>query len=160
MKVHCIEPMADFAADLRSLLAASYANPAPLTAWEAAFLSDMQRRQRLPSEAQLAVLRRIAGRVDFASVNRAALARLPEVLARLLPGGKPVRQEWHAASLRGGAGDSLRVRLSGVRAGVWADFATGDKGGDVVSLAAAVAGLSQAEAARNLARMLGIGGHG
>jgi hypothetical protein len=52
----------------------------------------------------------------------------------------------------------LRVRLRGDRAGAWCDFATGDKGGDPVSLAAAVARIPQADAARRLARMLGVEG--
>ena len=52
-------------------------------------------------------------RADFAAVNRAALARLPDVLARLLPGGRALGVEWHAGSLRGEAGDSLRMRLRG-----------------------------------------------
>jgi len=43
-----------------------------------------------------------------------------------------------------------------LRSGRWADFATDDKGGDVISLAAYLSGLSQAEAARELARALGI----
>lgn len=46
--------------------------------------------------------------------------------------------------------------LSRLRSGRWADFATDDKGGDVISLAAYLSGLSQAEAARELARALGI----
>jgi hypothetical protein len=41
-----------------------------------------------------------------------------------------------------------------------ADFATGDRGGDPVSIAAAVARLPQTEAARRLARRLGMGGCG
>ena len=40
--------------------------------------------------------------------------------------------------------------------GRWADFAIGDKGGDVVSLVAHLEGVSQGEAARRLARMLGL----
>ena len=40
--------------------------------------------------------------------------------------------------------------------GKWADFASGDRGGDVVSLAAYLAGTGQAEAARNLADMLRV----
>jgi hypothetical protein len=41
------------------------------------------------------------------------------------------------------------------------DFATGDKGGDPISLVAYVADVSQGKAARLLAQMLGIeaGGH-
>jgi hypothetical protein len=100
--------------------------------------------------------RRLAPSLDFDTVNSAALARLPEVLARLLPGGRAVGPEWHAGSLRGDPGDSLRVRMRGERAGRWADFATGEKGGDPVSLAAAVARTRQIEGAKQLARMLGI----
>ena len=40
--------------------------------------------------------------------------------------------------------------------GRWADFATGDEGGDVVSLAAYIFGTSQVEAARTLATSLGV----
>ena len=39
--------------------------------------------------------------------------------------------------------------------GKWADFATGAAGGDVVSLAAYLSGIGQADAARALADMLG-----
>ena len=100
--------------------------------------------------------RRLAPSLDFAAINSAALARLPEVLARLLPGGRAVGPEWHAGSLRGDRGDSLRVRMCGERAGRWADFATGEKGGDPVSLAAAVSRTRQIEGAKQLARMLGL----
>ena len=40
--------------------------------------------------------------------------------------------------------------------GRWADFSTGDRGGDPVSLAAYVFGTSQVEAARTLAAVLGV----
>ncbi len=48
---------------------------------------------------------------------------------------------------------SFRVN---VNTGKWADFAIGDAGGDVVSLAAYLSGTSQVEAARTLADMLGV----
>lgn len=129
-----------------------------------AFLLDVQRQAacRPVTPRQMQAVERIATaapRADFAAVNRAARARLPDVLARLLPDGRPAGPEWHAGSLRGEAGDSLRVRLRGERAGAWCDFATGDKGGDPVSLAAAVARVPQSEAARRLARMLGMEGY-
>ena len=41
------------------------------------------------------------------------------------------------------------------RSGRWADFATGDRGGDVVSLAAYLHGMRQGDPARKLADMLG-----
>ena len=40
--------------------------------------------------------------------------------------------------------------------GVWADFATGDKGGDIISFYAYLHGMSQIDAARELAKTLGV----
>ncbi len=95
-------------------------------------------------------------RVDFAAVNAAALAVLPSLLRRWAPGGVVHGSEFTAlnpkrADRRAG---SFRVNT---RTGKWADFATGDKGGDVVSLTAYLAGTGQVEAARKLAEMLGVG---
>src|SRR5215218_5189704 len=97
-------------------------------------------------------------RPDFAAVNRAALDALPALLARWCPGGRVIGREYVALNptrADRNAG-SFKVRLFGDRAGAWADFATGEKGGDVVSLTAYLFDLSQAEAARRLADMLGI----
>ncbi len=47
-----------------------------------------------------------------------------------------------------------------LQTGKWGDFATGDYGGDLVSLAAYLAGVGQGEAARQLADMLGVPCHG
>src|SRR5437868_5179335 len=94
-------------------------------------------------------------RLDFDRVNRAALAVLPTLLSRWLPGGRREGQEFVALNPtrhdrhRG----SFRINL---RTGRWSDFATGDKGGDPVSLAAYLAHLTQMEAAEKLAGMLGI----
>ncbi len=95
-------------------------------------------------------------RIDFERVNDAALAALPSLVARWLPDGRVQGREYVALNptrvdKRSG---SFRVNL---RTGKWADFATGDKGGDVVSLAAYLSTTGQAEAARNLGRMLGVG---
>lgn len=127
------------------------------------FLCDVQRAARRgPLTArQMAAVEKIAraeARPDFAAINRAASERAEDVCRRLLPGGARLGRYWAAGDLGGGAGKSLRVRLDGERAGAWIDNATGEKGGDFVSLAAAVARMSQAEAARNLARMLGVEG--
>jgi hypothetical protein len=93
--------------------------------------------------------------IDFEAINRAALAALPAILRRLLPEGRIIGGEWVArnptrADRRPG---SFKINL---RTGRWADFATGDRGGDAVNLCAYVEGVSQAEAARRLARMLGL----
>lgn len=147
-------------AEIKSLIAAARANTAPLSAWEADFLRDVQRRGGVPTPKQVAVLSRIAARapVDFAAVNLAARGRAEEVCRRLLPGGVRQGGYWAAGDLTGAAGKSLRVRLAGDLAGAWIDNATGEKGGDFVSLAAAVARLPQSEAAQRLAHMLGMEG--
>jgi hypothetical protein len=93
--------------------------------------------------------------IAFETVNQVALSALPAVLARIIPGGKIVACEYVVlnptrADRRPG---SFKVNL---QTGRWADFATGDKGGDPVSLCAYVENCSQAEAARSLARMLGL----
>jgi putative DNA primase/helicase len=94
---------------------------------------------------------------DFAGINAAALARLPELCRQWLPGGRLIGREWTCGSLAGEPGASCKVNII---TGRWADFAVGEKGGDPVSLAAAVWKVPQVEAARRLARMLGVGGCG
>jgi hypothetical protein len=93
--------------------------------------------------------------IDFDAINRAALAAFPTVLARLLPRGKRVRAE--IVALNQSRADcnlgSLKINRYNGR---WADFATSDKGGGPVSLVAYLADVSQGEAVRPLARMLGI----
>ena len=95
------------------------------------------------------------GPLDFSQINAAALPALPALCARWIPDGKrrgceyvarnPTRADKHAGS--------FKVNL---QTGRWADFATGDKGGDAVSLAAYLFGLRQSDAARRLADALGI----
>ena len=95
------------------------------------------------------------GVIDFAAIAAAALPVLPDIARRWLPGGRRNGNEWVARNPTRGdrSPGSFKVNL---RTGKWADFATGDKGGDAISLAANLHGLSQLEAARKLAAMLGI----
>jgi hypothetical protein len=101
-------------------------------------------------------------RTDFGTVNRAALAVLPSTLARLLPNGRVVGGEYLALNPRRADTHlgSFKVRMTGAWAGYWSDFATRDHGSDPVSLVAHVANVSQAEAARLLAQMLGLEARG
>src|SRR4051794_3869993 len=94
-------------------------------------------------------------RVDFARVNLAALQALPALLRRWLPAGRLQGREFTALNPRrpDRRPGSFRVNTS---TGRWSDFATGDCGGDPISLAAYLFGLSQADAAGRLANMLGI----
>src|SRR5262249_45443039 len=55
----------------------------------------------------------------------------------LLPAGKKDGPEWRAGSRDGEPGKSLGVHLTGQKAGVWSDFATGESG-DLLDLWMAV----------------------
>jgi hypothetical protein len=94
-------------------------------------------------------------RIDFAAINREALGCLPAVLRRLLPDGKARGGEFVALNPRRADHHPGSFKIN-LRTGVWADFASGDKGGDPVSLVAFIEDCRQGEAALKLARMLGI----
>ncbi|MFP2873396.1 hypothetical protein ACLEIY_14375 [Acetobacter tropicalis] len=99
-----------------------------------------------------------AGAIDFPAVNRAALGALPALLGRWLPDGKKQGHEWVARNPKRGdrKPGSFSVNLN---TGRWADFAEAEaRGGDVISLAAYLAGVTQYEAACELAKMLGLKG--
>ena len=91
--------------------------------------------------------------IDFAAINRAALAHCPDLLSTVLPGGRPRGREYVTSGLSGGTGDSLSITMD---SGVWKDFATAEGGRDLISLIAAVRGIGQGEAARVLSEMTGI----
>lgn len=99
----------------------------------------------------------IPERLDFAAVNAAARHELPSLLSRWLPDGRREGHEYVARNPRRVDHNigSFKVNLANGR---WCDFATGDKGGDPVSLAAYLFGLTQIEAGRKLATMLGLPG--
>jgi hypothetical protein len=88
-------------------------------------------------------------------VNGAALCVFPVVLRRLLPGRERIGKEYVALNPTRGDRHRGSFKVS-VNSGRWSDFATGDRGGDPISLVAYIANLSQYEAAHLLARMLGI----
>jgi hypothetical protein len=99
--------------------------------------------------------RRFQHRVPFPCIRDASLRHLNVIVKRWLPEGRKVGSEWVVrnpmrADTRPG---SFKINL---RTGLWADFATGDKGGDVISLAAYLFRLSQVEAARKVASMLAL----
>ena len=78
------------------------------------------------------------------------------VCAHLLPGGKRNGAEWEAGSIAGEKGKSLKVRLTGDRAGVWCDFAGGDESGDLLDLWAASRNIKLADAIQEAKKWLNI----
>ncbi|MCJ2059802.1 hypothetical protein MKL09_25140 [Methylobacterium sp. J-048] len=94
-------------------------------------------------------------RIAFARVAAAALSHAEAIVTRWLPGGRREGAEWVVRNPRRGDGKpgSFKVNL---RNGRWGDFATGDRGGDLVALASYLFDLDQAEAAERVAEMVGV----
>lgn len=95
------------------------------------------------------------GRIDFERVNQAALAQSEAVVRAFLPDGRREGLEWVARNptRHDHRPGSFKVNLA---TGKGADFATGDRFGDLVGMVAYVQGLPQREAAIRLAEALGV----
>ena len=95
-------------------------------------------------------------KLDFQSINRRASGQMRAILSHFIPGGAVRGEEYIVrnptrADRRPG---SFKINLS---TGHWADFATGDHGGDVISLVAYVNRIGQLDAARLIEEMIGGG---
>jgi hypothetical protein len=97
-------------------------------------------------------------RVDFEAVKAASLRSLDSIIQRLLPGGKWEGDEWVVRNPTRNDNKPGSFKANR-RTGVWSDFATGDKGGDMIDLVEYLRGnKSKLDAARELADMLGVAG--
>lgn len=92
---------------------------------------------------------------DIKRVAAAALANISSVLSHWLPNGKRQGHEYLPRNPKRSDNKpgSFSVNLN---TGAWSDFATGDKGLDLVALVAYLENESQGAAARRLADFLGI----
>lgn len=94
---------------------------------------------------------------DFAAVNSAAILSIESLLSSWFPNGVREGIEFCIGSSSGEAGKSMRIRLEGDKAGVWADFSDdGVAGADLISLYAYIHGVKQGKACADLAKELGI----
>jgi uncharacterized protein (DUF927 family) len=94
-------------------------------------------------------------KTDFKRINAAALSNIEGILSRWLPGGKMHGHEYQAINPT--RPDSKLGSFSiNCNTGAWADFASDDKGGDLVALVAYLEGVKQGEAAKRLAEFLGM----
>ena len=124
--------------------------------WETSFVADMRVRRYEPTDKQWTALRRIAaGAPNYEAIAAAALSNLPDIIYRWLPDAKRVGNEAQACNPKRGdrSPGSFSVNL---HTGKWADFASGERGGDAISLAAYLFDLPQPEAARRVAAMVGL----
>ena len=93
---------------------------------------------------------------DFASIKREALNRVESVLQHYLPGGEWKGDEYVVRNPKRNDQREGNFKINRRKDGVWSDFATGETGGDLISLVAFIKGLKQGEAAKDLAQFLGI----
>lgn len=91
--------------------------------------------------------------INFTALADALLRDAENLVPRWLPGGERRGHEYVCGSLAGGKGSSCSVNLV---SGKWADFASDEKGNDLLSLCAAIRGLSQGKAAAEVAREEGL----
>src|SRR5262249_46337390 len=98
-------------------------------------------------------------KIAFQRIADAARANCIVVVTQWLPSGKRYGHEWCALNPRRNDRriGSFRINL---KTGAWADFAINERGGDLISLAAYLFALSQAEAALRVAQMLGVNPYG
>jgi hypothetical protein len=90
-----------------------------------------------------------------AEISRWLADRIESLAGELLPGGHREGHEWRAGNVRGEPGSSLGVHLHGAKAGVWCDFATGERG-DALDLVRTCLGLGMGDALAWARRWLGI----
>ena len=91
--------------------------------------------------------------IQFAALAAALLPDADRLVPVWLPGGQQRGHEYVCGSLSGDKGSSTSVNLTNGR---WADFASDEQGGDLLSLYAAIHGLSMAKAALQVARENGL----
>ena len=92
--------------------------------------------------------------INFQQIAERAIGFSHIICRSVLPNGKARANEWVAlnptrADRKLG---SFRINL---KTGKWADFATGDKGGDLISLVAYCTNSSQLESAKAIQNIIG-----
>jgi hypothetical protein len=93
--------------------------------------------------------------VDFAAVKEASIRAIETLVPNWLPNGKRVGNEWVA--LNPTRNDTKLGSFSvNLRTGVFADFATGDKGGDPIDLYVYLNRVSLLDAATEIGNILGV----
>jgi hypothetical protein len=93
--------------------------------------------------------------LDFARIAQAALQHAERLVPAWLPGGRRRGREWVVRNPRRADAHAGSFSIN-LRTGQWADFATVDRGGDLISLLAYLEGTGQLAAARKLQKELAL----
>jgi hypothetical protein len=94
-------------------------------------------------------------RIAFRRLAEESLGRAEPLVRRWLPSGKRELDEWSAVNPTRADKERGSFKIN-LRTGRWADFATGDRGGDLIGLAAYLYRLKPGEAAIRVAEALGV----
>lgn len=94
-------------------------------------------------------------RIDFQFIANQALMHANELLSSWLPGGRIIGREYIVRNPKRDDKHPGSFRIN-IQTGRWADFATSDRGGDLISLYAFLNNIPQAQAARIIANKLGL----
>ena len=96
---------------------------------------------------------RAADMTTFGEIRDAALVNSESLVRTWFPRGRRIGREWKIGNLRGDPGESLSINLE---TGKWSDFATSDSGYDLIELRAAMTDSDRMDAAREIAKHLGL----
>jgi putative DNA primase/helicase len=90
---------------------------------------------------------------DYKDLNEQLKISVINLLHEWLPGGQVLGDEYCCGDFTGRKGKSLKVNLNST---LWSDFATGESGGDLISLYARIKSIGNYEAFQQLASLGGI----
>jgi len=93
--------------------------------------------------------------MDITELKRELAGKAQAVCEKLPPNGRAIRGEWEVGSTSGEPGKSLKVCLTGPKAGLWSDFA-GSEGGDLIDLWCEFGNLKLVEALDEIRTWLGV----
>ncbi len=96
----------------------------------------------------------VMNKINFTQVKNYLKGHEEAILRQLLPTGKKTGNEYIALNPKRSDKNLGSFRIN-TMTGKWADFATGDKGGDIISLYAYIKGINQLNAAKELLRLIG-----
>jgi len=101
----------------------------------------------------------MGNKINFAAINAAALAQFKSLVQEWCPGGMFSGSEYSALNPTRADGHKGSFSINTIK-GIWQDFATGDNGGDPISLYAYLFHHgNQGDAAKELATRFGIDGN-
>ena len=93
--------------------------------------------------------------MDISELKKVMNSSIIDIIRYLFPNGKTSGSEWIVGDISGKPGKSLKVKLTGPKAGIWSDFATGESG-DILELWKAVRGQDTVQAIQDIKSYLNI----